>query len=111
MAGLTGRYVYVADDTTEYWGRFDASNSVIAGMTVYDGTNAAGGRIPKGLFPRKRYLRHPSSGRERSIVCGNTGDSLWTGAVGTVQALFDFGTNASADYTLAGRTGEKMKAI
>jgi len=110
LAGAMGRFVYTDDLAVVYWLRMDASNAAIAGMDAYDGTNAAGGRLPKGIFPRKRYLKHPTNGRERSIICGDTGAALWTGAEGTVQALFDYGTNASANYTLAGRTGERRRS-
>jgi hypothetical protein len=104
-----GKYVYTADDAVAYWTKMDVSNATIAGMVAYDGTNAAGGRLPKGLFPRVRYLRHPTTGRERSIICGDVTAALWTSAAGTVQALFDYGSNASANYTLAGRTGERVR--
>ena len=110
MAGAMGKYLYVSDDGNVYWGRFDVSNSAIASMTAYDGTNASDGALPRNVRPRRRYLKHPTSGRERAIICGDSSAGTWTDPVGTVQAMFAYEANASANYTLQGRTGEKMRA-
>jgi len=104
------KVVYTDDVGVAYWMRLDASNATLAGATLYDGTNAAGGRLPTGIQPRKRYLRHPTTGRERSFVCPDVTQALWTDAVGVVHATTDFGTLANANYVTAGRTGEVMRS-
>jgi len=110
MAGLMGTVVYVADNGTSYKIRMDASNATIAGMSTYTGDPVLAD-LPRSIHMRYRLIKNPSNGRYRKIWCGAVGDGLWTDAAGTVQAIFDYYTNASANYTMQGRVGEKTRAI
>lgn len=110
MAGLMGTVLYIADDATVYKIRMDASNATIAGMATFDPATPHAD-LPRSIKPRYRLLRNPNNGRYRKIVAGDVTDSLWTSAAGTVQALFDYYTNASADYTMQGKVGEVLRAV
>jgi hypothetical protein len=110
MAGLMNTVVYGADNGTDYKIRMDGSNATIAGMATYDGDPVLAD-LPRSIQMRYRLIKNPNNGRYRKIWCGNVGDTLWTAAAGTVQAIFDYYTNASADYTMQGRVGEKTRAI
>lgn len=102
--------VYTADDGNDYKIRMDASNATAAGNPTYDGDPVLPD-LPRSVKPRYRLLRSPNSGRSRKIICGNTADSLWTGGVGTTESIFDFATNANANFVLQGRVGEKIRAV
>jgi hypothetical protein len=110
MAGLMGTYVYIDDLGVSYKVRVDASNAVITGMAAYDGDPVLAD-LPRSKKMRYRLIKHPANGRYRKLWCGDVADGAWTDGVGTVQAIFDYYTNASANYTLQGRVGEKTRAV
>jgi hypothetical protein len=75
--------------------------------------------LPKGVKPRRRFYKHPTTGRERSVVICSVAQTAWTEAVGTARAMVDFGgvagafpiTIATTAYLAQGATGEKRRAI
>jgi hypothetical protein len=66
---------------------------------------------PKGLRLRKRYLRVTSTGREKSVVIPDIGNTLWTNGFGTAVSIPVLGSGTAAPGTLEGRTGERTKDI
>lgn len=110
MAGAMGSFVYTDDDGNDWKLRMDASNAAISGMAAYDGDPVLED-LPRAKVPRYRLLRNPNNGRYRKIIAGDTSHAFWTSGMGTVQAIFDYYTNASANYTLRGKVGERTRAL
>lgn len=115
MAGPMDHYDYVSDDGSTYRIRLSKDDADRVGNTI---ATAAHPSLPKGMKARRRFFRHPTSGRERAVVITAVANAVWTAAVGTTQALVDFGgvagafpiTIATTAYTAQGRVGEKLKA-
>jgi hypothetical protein len=115
MAGPMDHYDYLSDDGNTYRIRLAKDDADRVGNTI---ATAAHPPLPKGMKPRRRFFRNPTSGKERSVVIGAVTNAVWTAAVGTAQALVDFAgvagafpiTIATTAYTAAGRVGEKFRA-
>jgi hypothetical protein len=106
MAGSMARVVYTSDNGTDYSYHMDASNGTAVGATLATTEPDKPGRT------HVRYLlaRHPTTGRERRIPCPDPTNALWTGTAGATISLTDYNTNASANYVVAGRIGERRFA-
>ena len=108
MAGVSGRYVYTADDGTDYAVRMPTWEATL--QTATAATTEAG--LPKGVRRRKRYYRITASGKEGSVTVCSAANALYTNAPGTAVTIPLFGaTPGGANGTLEGRTGERMKHI
>lgn len=108
MAGAMTHVVYTDDTGTAYRLRMAGWAATLTGATA--ATNQPS--MPKGLRPRKRYAVVTATGRERSFICPSTSTTQWTAAAGTAVTLETgvYGSTGLAG-TLAGRTGERSKAI
>lgn len=106
MAGSMAHIVYNSDNGIAYQMRMDASNAAaVGGEPATDEPD-----LPGHTHPRYLLARHPTSGRERRISCPDPANALWTGPAGATISLIDYNTNASANYIVAGRIGERRFA-
>lgn len=104
MAGLMGTYIYTSDNGSDYLIRMDVSNAAAVGAAPGTGPTNKPGRMK----PRYLLAKHPTTGRERKIVCPDPTEALWLGTADAIS-LVDFTTTPSATvvYTALGRIGER----
>jgi len=107
MSGAMAHYVYTADDATAY--RIKAPTWVAGIQTATAASTQP--TLPKGLRPRRRYLRVTATGKEHSVVVFDSADALYTEAFGTAVSIPTLGSGTATACTAQGRTGERTKAI
>lgn len=114
MAGPMGHFVYTDDLGDAHRIRMSVLDANLQGGVA--ATNQP--PLAKGVKPRRRYLRNPTSGGERSIVALDVASAFWTDPIGATVNTVDYSglsavppTTATAAFVLEGRTGERTKAI
>lgn len=105
MAGTMGHFTYTDDGGNPWRVRLDASNAAaVGGVAAATGLNK-----PSGLVERYLLAEHPTTGRERRIICPDPTNPLWLGGTSTIS-LIDFNTNTAVTFNIRGRIGEKRTA-
>jgi hypothetical protein len=106
---------YVSDDGNTYRVRMSVADANALGVSASTTPHSA---APKGTKPRKRYFRHPTTGRERGLTIPNVGLGAWTQLIGSTLSLPDYSgfgaspiTFTSTAFVAEGWVGEKRRAI
>jgi hypothetical protein len=104
MAGAMGTYTYNSDNGNAYRIRMDVTNATAVGAATATGPTNKPGRMK----PRYILAKHPTSGRERKIICPDATQPIWMGTSDAIT-LDDFSVRPSAPvlYTALGRIGER----
>jgi len=117
MSGATQKARYTSDDGTHYEVRLPLweYNLTDSTATVTQTKTAATTEpaLPKGVRRRKRYYLITATGKRGAVTVLDVASNLWTDPIGTAVEVPLFGAAAPGadNATLAGRTGERTKAI
>jgi len=109
MSGPSAKYVYTADDGTDYSCRMPTWEA-----TLQSGVAATTEpSMPKGLLRRKRYYKITATGKEGSVTVLNPTNAIYLNPFGTgvIIPLFNAAIAGSNNATLQGRTGERTRNI